>query len=147
AVALKSNGTVFSWGLNSYGQLGIGTIGGQRTTPVQTTGFPAGTVIVAIAPRDYHTLPPAPHREGYAWGLGQYGQLGNGVATNRATPLAVSISGARAVAAGASHSLVTLADGSLWTFGYNANGQLGTGDTASQLSPRRLAGPSGVIAI
>ena len=65
----------------------------------------------------------------WAWGLNSHGQLGDGTATDRATPVQVpGLTGVAAVAAGAAHSLALSSEGTVWSWGYNRSGQLGQGD-------------------
>jgi hypothetical protein len=54
-LALKSDGTVMSWGNNSNGQLGDGTSGSSKFIPVQVSGLGAGSGVVAIAAGGSHT--------------------------------------------------------------------------------------------
>ncbi len=75
-----------------------------------------------------HTL--ASRRDGttWAWGDNQWGQLGDGTTTDRATPVQVAfLRGATRVAAGFRHSLALKSDGTLWAWGRNAEGQLRIG--------------------
>jgi 6-phosphogluconolactonase (cycloisomerase 2 family)/alpha-tubulin suppressor-like RCC1 family protein/fibronectin type 3 domain-containing protein len=85
-LALKSDGTVWAWGRNSYGQLGDGSTT-TRTTPVKVSGLSGVTAIVAGSS---HSL--ALKSDGTVWGWGNngYGQLGDGSTTSRTTPVQVS---------------------------------------------------------
>jgi hypothetical protein len=80
--ALKANGTVWSWGLNEYGQLGDGSTnwgnnGNLSTTPVQVYGL---TNVKSLGGRGYHTLALKTDGTVWAWGRNEYGELGIGVA-------------------------------------------------------------------
>jgi WD40 repeat protein len=88
-VALKGNGTVWTWGRNNDGQLGLGTTddqAGGHPTPTQVPGL---SNVLAVAAGDYFTL--ALERDGsvWAWGLNLDGQLGDGTQTNRSSPVQV----------------------------------------------------------
>ena len=74
------------------------------------------------------------------WAMGQntYGQLGDGTASNRTTPVQVD-SNVSTVSAGAYHSLYVKTDGTLWAMGQNSNGQLGDGTTSSRTTPLQIA--------
>jgi alpha-tubulin suppressor-like RCC1 family protein len=146
-LALKSDGTVWSWGLNSYGQLGDGTTT-QRTSPVQVSGL---SDVIAIAGGYLHSV--AIKRDGtvWAWGINGSGQLGHGTtSTSEPTPVQVlTLANVVAVAAGGSHSLAVKSDGTLWAWGANTSGQLGDGTTTQRTSPVQvtlLPGVSGVAA-
>lgn len=85
SVALKSDGTVWTWGANENGQLGNGTKGKETSqySPVQVVGV-NGTSdsvlknIVAISAGDTHVVALSANGEVYTWGGNMYGQLGNG---------------------------------------------------------------------
>src|SRR5262249_35137799 len=69
-----------------------------------------------------------------AWGMNNFGQLGNGTTTDSNFPVVVkgpngvgSLSNIIAIAAGENHSLALAADGTVWAWGNNAHGQLGVG--------------------
>jgi hypothetical protein len=67
-------------------------------------------------------------------GWNQYGQFGNGTTSNTNLPVCAPVN-VVAVAAGASYSLFTKSDGTIWTMGYNHNGQLGDGTNNSVPNP------------
>ncbi|MFI5164216.1 MAG: choice-of-anchor D domain-containing protein, partial [Bacteroidia bacterium] len=75
SLALKSNGTVWTWGNNGNGQLGDGSYN-QRIIPVNVNGL-TGTNI-AVAAGAFHSLALKSNGSVWAWGWGNYGQLGNG---------------------------------------------------------------------
>src|SRR5207237_7357681 len=87
ALALKSDGTVRTWGSNGYGQLGNGTDTGS-TTPVIVSNL-AGVVAVA-AEGENHSLALKSDGTVRAWGSNSYGQLGNCSLTDSNTPVVVS---------------------------------------------------------
>ena len=143
-LALKSNGTVWSWGFNNAGQLGDGTTT-LRTAPVQVSTI---TDAVAVAGGLHHSL--ALRRDGtvWAWGANASGQLGDGTTTPRTTPVPVAtLTNVIAIAAGDTHSLVIKNDGTLWAWGSNNAGQLGDGTTSMSLNPIPITTMTGVAAI
>jgi alpha-tubulin suppressor-like RCC1 family protein len=102
SLARKSDGTVWAWGGNNYGQLGIGSTT-DSSTPVQVTGL---TGMTAIAGGGSHSLALKSDGTVWAWGWNRNGQLGDGSTTNSSTPVQVrGLAGATAIAAGGFHSL------------------------------------------
>jgi alpha-tubulin suppressor-like RCC1 family protein len=143
-MALKQNGTLWAWGNNSSGQLGLGNTT-NRSTPTQVG---TSTDWIAIAAGDSHSL--ALKRDGtlWAWGYNYYGQLGLGDYNNRSTPTQVGTSTDWiAIAAGDFHSLALKRDGTLWAWGYNYYGQLGLGNTTNRSTPTQVGTSTDWIAI
>lgn len=132
SLALRDDGTVWAWGDNGGGQLGNGTTT-DSTTPIQVPGL---TNIVAIAAggSGNHSLALKNDGTVWAWGRNDLGQLG---ATTTATcsgyPCSTTPiqSGAgvlpaiSSISAGGWHSLAVAADGTIWAWGWNDDGQLG----------------------
>ena len=152
-LALRSDGTVWAWGANDSGQLGVNT-NVPHTTPVQVmgqngVGFLTG--ITAIAAGDGFSLAIGAGGGVFAWGANNSGQLGdNSAATSRSTPVRVqNLAGITGIAAGSSHALALRFDGTVWSWGANASGQLGfgTSDALSHPAPVQIAALSGVRAI
>ncbi|MBF0371652.1 MAG: S-layer homology domain-containing protein, partial [Magnetococcales bacterium] len=144
SVALKSDGTVWAWGGNKYGQLGDGT-NTDQTSPVQITSL---TDVTAVAAGGYYSMALLSDGSVYAWGRNNYGQLGDGTTTNQASPVAVSelddISG---IAAGNYHSMALEENGTLYGWGRNYYGQLGDGTTTDSLIPVQITDLSNVTAV
>ncbi len=127
SVVLKPDGTVWTWGGNSNGQLGDGTLN-PHSTPMQVPGI---VNIIAVAAGADHSLALSSDGTVWAWGYNASGQLGDGSITRRLSPVIVpSLPNVTAIAAGTSHSIALTADGSVWTWGGNASGQLGNGNLA-----------------
>lgn len=144
SVALKSDGTVWAWGYNGYGQLGDGTTV-NRPTPVQVSGI---SDIIAIACGYGHTMALKSDGTVWAWGLNDEGQLGDGTTTNRTIPVQVSsLSDVIAIECGGYHSLALKSDGMVWVWGYNGNGELGDGTTVNRYTPTQVTGINNVIAV
>ncbi len=121
-IALKSDGTVWSWGYNYYGQLGDGTTTNSYT-PVQVSSLSG---VTAIAGGYYHTIALKSDGTVWTWGNNDIGQLGDGTTNNRLTPVQVSgLSGVTAIAGGYSHTIALKSGGTVWAWGYNKDGQLG----------------------
>lgn len=132
-LALLSDGSVYAWGRNANGQLGLGDQQ-IRTVP---TRVPLPRAAVAIAAGRDFSLAALDDGRVYGWGLNGVGQLGLGTrSAGSLTPVAVpGVSTARAVAAGNEHALALLEDGTVLAWGGNASGQLGLGDFVVRRSP------------
>ncbi len=141
SLALKSDGTVWSWGMNNYGQLGIGSSDNDpHSTPVQVSGLSG---VAAIAAGYEHGLALKSDGTVWVWGHNDHHQLGNGSTTDSPTPRQVSgflTVAAIATSCVAAHTLALKGDGTLWGWGLNNAGQLGFGVTGS--TPTQLDGPS-----
>ena len=134
-LAIHPDGSLWAWGNNYFGQLGLGDITG-RFIPVQVG---TDTTWVTVAAGEYHSLALKSDGTLWAWGWNVHGQLGQGDITDRWTPAQVgSDSNWVGVAAGGERCLAIKADGSLWAWGYNGEGELGLGDTANRNSPARV---------
>jgi alpha-tubulin suppressor-like RCC1 family protein len=151
-VALKQDGTVWTWGANDFGQLGDGTTTG-RSTPVQVVG-PGGsgflTGVKAIAAGRDQTVALKQDGTVWTWGANENGQLGDGTTTDRSTPVQVVGPGGigflinvTALAAGGAFTVALKQDGTVWTWGANDFGQLGDGTTFAHSTPVQVLGPGG----
>jgi alpha-tubulin suppressor-like RCC1 family protein len=144
-LALCSDGTIISWGLNNHGQLGTGDRQ-MRLAPVlvEPLGALAGKRVVALAAGFYHSLALCDDGTVAAWGYNDEGELGDGSTSTALVPVAVDVGGVLAgksvsrIAAGQYHTLALCTDGTLAAWGYNARGQLGDGTTTDRHSPVRV---------
>jgi alpha-tubulin suppressor-like RCC1 family protein len=140
SLGLRSNGTLWVWGLNSTGQLGDGTTT-SRLSPVSVVG--GFTDWCAASAGGSHSLGVRTDGSLWAWGLNISGQLGDDTITNRSSPVSVvgDFTDWCAASAGGAHSLGVRQDGSLWAWGSNSQGRLGDGTTTtSRLSPVSVVG-------
>jgi alpha-tubulin suppressor-like RCC1 family protein len=116
SVALKSDGSVWAWGNNAYGQLGDGTIT-DRYRPVPVSGL---LNVTAIAGGVGHTVALRADGTAWAWGYNFFGQLGDGTTVPRLTPVPVKLAGGAplfgitAIAAGKYHTLALKGEGTVW---------------------------------
>ncbi|WP_428564642.1 MAG: hypothetical protein ACP59X_02605 [Solidesulfovibrio sp. DCME] len=144
SLALKNDGTVWSWGENSNGQLGDGTRT-DRLTPIQVSGL---TGVVALAAGCQHSLAVKNDGTVWAWGDNTHGQLGDGTVTERPTPIQIpGLTGITTLAAGKFYSIALRSDGTVWAWGYNTTGQLGTGNQTASYTPVLVNGLANIIAI
>jgi alpha-tubulin suppressor-like RCC1 family protein len=146
-LALTTDGTVYAWGANNVGQLGIGT---TANSPVPVVvHLPSGTSASAVAAGFAHSLVVTTRRKVLAWGDNAGGELGNGTGTNSPVPVAVSLPSGTAVTAvsgGNFTSSAITSDGAVWAWGVNNAGQLGNGTTTNSPTPVLVGLPSGVVA-
>ncbi len=122
---LKPDGSLWAWGYNYYGQLGIGT-SNASPSPVQ---IGTDTNWVSIACRQTG-MQWGLNRTGPcgAWGGNWNGQVGNNTTTDQYSPVRIGTdSDWVSVASGWDHTLALKSDGSLWAWGHNDDGQLGNG--------------------
>ncbi|CAN92005.1 BNR repeat domain protein [Sorangium cellulosum So ce56] len=135
SLALRQDGTVWAWGNNGNGQLGVGTAKASQV-PVK---IPTLNGVTAIAAGANHSLAVRGDGTVWAWGNNAHGQLGDGTTSQRSEPVQVSELGqVLRVAGGTGHSLALKADGTVWAFGSNSHGQLGVSTSTSQ---RSIAAP------
>ena len=88
SVAVKSDGTVWAWGYDAYGQLGNGTTAPNSDAPVQVSRL---TEVETVAAAGDHTLAVEGDGTVWAWGANWDGALGDGTTTDRSTPVQVSV--------------------------------------------------------
>ena len=139
AMARKTDGTLWSWGLNNCGQLGNNTFdaGTCKSSPVQIPGTSWCDVNVG----DKHTI--SLKTDGTLWSWGQNGgKLGDDSVTPRSSP--IQVPGTRWIEAGAGErgSIARKTDGTLWTWGGYTYGLLGIGTvtSGSRSSPVQVPG-------
>ena len=82
--AIKTDGTLWTWGRNDYGQLGDNTIT-NRSSPVQTIS--SGTNWKSVAGGWYHTAAIKTDGTLWLWGYNGTGQLGDNTVTHRSSPV------------------------------------------------------------
>jgi alpha-tubulin suppressor-like RCC1 family protein len=133
-IALKTDGTLWSWGRNTNGQLGVNNTG-NRFTPVTT--LLGGTNWKSIACGSYHTLALKTDGTLWSWGRNINGQLGVNNTTDRLTPVTTLLGGTnwKSVAGGDSHTVALKTDGTLWNWGSNSYGQLGINNSITRSTP------------
>lgn len=145
--ALRSDGTVWSWGGNFAGQLGNGTYT-NTTSPVQVSGLVS---VTALGGRGYHTLAIRSDGTVWAWGWNEYGELGHDTSGSHCpyglaltcsnVPVQViGVSNPLTVTGGGFFSLALMPDHTLLGWGRNSHGELGNGSfTVSQTVPVQVS--------
>ncbi len=141
-LALKTDGTLWSWGYNFTGELGLGDTT-NRSAPVQ---IGTGTNWSSAFTGYEHSLAVKTDGTLWAWGgrpSDNYGQLGLGDTVNRSSPTQVgSLTNWNFARSGHNHSRAIKTDGTLWSWGRNNQGQLGLTDILDRSSPAQV-GSSG----
>ena len=138
--AIRSGGSLFVWGQNNIGQLGLGDTAG-RSSPVQL-GISSWT---SLGIGEYHTLAIRSDGALFAWGSNDAGTLGQGTSGRRYSPvLSINNKSWKQIASGGTHVLALEENGTLWSWGINFAGQLGINSGASdnQQSPVQIGSSS-----
>jgi alpha-tubulin suppressor-like RCC1 family protein len=145
SLALRSDGSVWSWGINQTGQMGNGVAG--SAFPLRVSGV---SNIVSLAAGWNHSLAVGSNGMVWAWGTNDGGQLGNGFNTNSPTPVQAGagiLTNAIAVSGGMSHSLALLANGRVMAWGTNSVYELGNGTSTSSATPVFVSALSNIVKI
>ncbi len=140
-LALRADGTVWSWGLGKLGENGTGQLTNQLL-PIQVPGLSHVVALDAkgqnfsVALKDDGTV--------WAWGSNSMGRLGVSEITSSTNPVQVpALSEIVAISSGLSHLLAMRRDGTVLAWGWNNNGQLGDGTLKDRSRPVALVGPGG----
>jgi alpha-tubulin suppressor-like RCC1 family protein len=133
-VAIKTDGTLWTWGSGLSGQLGNAAIT-NRSTPVTT--FAGGTNWKQVISGSFHATAIKTDGTLWTWGLGNGGRLGNAQTTIRSTPVTTFAGGTnwKQVSGGGSHTAAIKTDGTLWTWGNGTSGQLGNAQLTDRSTP------------
>ena len=148
--------TAYCWGSNSFGQLGVGDTkittcgtginsGPCAKFPRLVVGSASGSNFTGaekISAGAYHTCIVKTDDTVWCWGRNTYGQLGSGSTSNSKIPVKAKIDGVYQVASGQNHTCARKIASPflLYCWGYNASGQLGTGNRANTSSPMQVPG-------
>jgi alpha-tubulin suppressor-like RCC1 family protein len=145
--AVRADGTVYSWGRNTEGELGNGT----TTESHRPALIPGLTGVTQVASDGFATLAVAgPQMQVWAWGDNVCGELGDGTTTDRLLPEPIGLTGVAKIVAGDAFllqvsSAAIRSDGTLWTWGCDAFGQLGHSGATGRV-PRQVTNLAGVTA-
>lgn len=126
---IKSDGTLWSWGYSSYGQLGNGTTV-EELSPIQIGTDNDWTFVTSgyefvMAKKTNGTF--------WGWGRNDHGPLGDGTIVDKVVPTLLGTFNFTTIATGGNHCLAVKPDGTLWAWGFNSYGQLGEGTTNQKL--------------
>ena len=144
-ISLREDGKVFTWGDNTYGQLGNGTVI-TSDEPVEVT-FPEETIITQIAAGENHNVALDSNGNVWTWGRNNNYQIGN-TRENQYTPYKVSnLPKVIKIAAGNNNTMVITENNELYAWGLNAYGDLGLGTYTNKVLPKKVKGVHDIIDI
>jgi alpha-tubulin suppressor-like RCC1 family protein len=131
--AIKTDGSLWLWGLADQGQLGNNSIA-DKSSPVQTVSGGTNWKQVSLG---YHTAAIKTDGTLWLWGGGGIGELGNNDILNKSSPVQTVAAGTnwKQVAAGQYHTAAIKTDGTLWLWGDNIAGNLGDNTQDRRSSP------------
>ena len=141
--AIKTDGTLWAWGNNYYGGLGVGDTA-NRSSPVQVgalTNWAKVAGAFAYQGTLYAATGLAVKTDGtlWTWGGNTYGTLGVGDTVHRSSPVQVGLlTNWSKVYSGFCMSFAIKTDGTLWSWGRNYNGGLGKNDAIAYSSPVQI---------
>jgi alpha-tubulin suppressor-like RCC1 family protein len=153
ACAVKSDGTVWCWGVNGDAQLGDGTTAGQpcgglvcKPTPVQVVGI---TNAVEVSSGYTHSCARKNDGTVWCWGDNNDGALGDGTmgGAPRSTPVQATITDVAQVGVGDSFTCARKNDGTVWCWGDSQYGEVGTGATMDLAVPTHVTALSAIARI
>jgi uncharacterized repeat protein (TIGR02543 family) len=122
SLAIKTDGSLWAWGWNESGRLGVGSTT-DKNTPVRIGKENNWSQIAAGWA---HSFAIKTDGSLWAWGRNEAGILGDGSEEDKHTPVRVGTDNDwHQISAGSSHSVAIKTDGSLWAWGINNYGQLG----------------------
>ena len=134
----KTDGTLWVWGENGYGQLGLN----NRTNPQSPTQLPGTQWKYSVGG---YARGMGIKTDGTIWGWGvheYYGALGQNSTSIKGYSSPVQVPGTQwtSIASGNYHNVAFKTDGTMWTWGSNSNGTLGLNDAADRSSPVQMPG-------
>jgi len=132
--AIKTDGTLWTWGSNSYGQLGDNTIS-SKSSPIQTIAGGTNWLQVSCSDR----ISSAIKTDGtlWVWGTNSFGSIGDNTAANKSSPVQTVAGGTnwKQVSCGSFCIVAVKKDGTLWSWGWNGSGKLGDNTILDKSSP------------
>lgn len=146
ACVIDTQGTLWCWGDNSYGQLGDGTTA-AKSSPVKVSGL---VKVTHACTGGSHTCAATSDGSLWCWGSNANGQLGTGDTMPHSTPTMINVpswtsndAGLGAIVdslqCGAKHTCAHRSDDALWCWGSNAYGQIGDGTTTDRTTPTQVS--------
>ncbi len=142
SLILCDDGSVYGFGENAFGQLGLGHRNRQSTP--QLISMPMGARPCQISAGSRHSFILCDDGSLYGFGENDYGQLGLGHRNRQSTPQLIPMpleAKPRQISTGSGHILILCDDGSVYGFGYNTSGQLGLGNKNNQSTPQLIPMP------
>jgi alpha-tubulin suppressor-like RCC1 family protein len=143
---LASDSTVYCWGLNNRGQLGDGSVEGERSRPGPV---PSGFAFESLVAGGLNVCADSVGGSVYCWGANQWGQVGDGTNLNT-RPLPTRVSGSLSfteVSFGVVHTCGLTSDSLAYCWGNNDEGQLGDGTTTNRTAPDLDVGVASLVSV
>lgn len=138
-IAIQKDGSLWTWGDNTSGQLGNTAV---SSTPVPTPAKIGSLTYNSVSAGASHSMAIDTTGKLWAWGSNSSGQLGNNAGSAGGTlnvPTQITAdSDWTIVSAGGAHTLAIRTNGTLWAWGANTDGQLGDGSGIDQISPTQV---------
>ena len=137
AAAIKTDGSLWTWGRNAFGQLGIDNIA-NRSSPVQTVSNVTTWKQVSVG--GFHTAAIKTDGTLWLWGSSNCGALGDNTIITKSSPIQTISGGTnwQSVSANVFNTIATKTDGTLWSWGFNCIGMLGLGDIIARSTPTQM---------
>ena len=132
--ALMEDGTIYTWGKNINGQLGLGS-NENILKPTKLNFFEDKGKVIDVQALQNNTIYLLENGDVYMTGQNSYGQLGNGTREDSNVPVKVDISDVKEIYAGLNHVVAIKNDNTVWAWGSGQYGQLGTGKVQDELTP------------
>jgi len=147
SLAITNDGSIWAWGNNAHGQLGVANIG-MSTVPMQIAGLQSAITgmnsVKAVSAGTYHSTVVFNNGTVRGWGWNMFGQLGNGTTNDTYTPTSVlGLNNVVSITSGYVHNTVVTKNGSVFSFGSNYYGQLGNGSNIHSSVPVQVVQPYG----
>ena len=133
-MAIKTDGTLWAWGIGTSGELGDNTLL-SKSSPIQTVA--GGTNWRQVSCGSSHTGAIKADGTLWLWGYNaSYGALGDNTIAGKSSPVQTIAAGSnwRQVSCGGFTTTAIKTDGTLWAWGFNA-GQLGDNTGVNKSSP------------
>ena len=142
-VTLKTNGTVWTYGNNTYGQLGIGNT--NNSDEPRQVEFGEGVVIKQIAVGEFHSVALDTDGNVYTWGRNNYYQLGNSGSDSSVPVKVEGIPAIERITSGNNSVMAITKNNRIIAWGQNAYGELGTGTYSNRILPTEISGMHDVL--
>lgn len=130
SLAIRSDGKLFAWGSNQYGQLGDGTTT-QRITPTKIGDDNWKSIAAGLG----HSLAIRSDDKLFAWGYNEFGQLGDGTFEAKLVPTQIGNDSWKFISTQSMHCLAVRSDNGLFAWGLNNAGQVGDGTRVNRNLP------------
>ncbi len=135
-IAVTSKNELYGWGMNAYGNLGLGDTY-YRQLPTKII-IPSKSNILSICCGLDHTMVLLSNSEIYVWGFNRYGSLGLGHTNTMCTPQKLNLYGIIKLYSGGNQTFAITKTNDIYAWGDNRFGQLGLLDRTSRLVPTKL---------